>query len=175
MSTIALWRRQDAFADFDETFNALMRRALTPVARPNGYVPAADLDRDGDDAVVRLELPGVDVENDVTLQVTGGRLAISGERRSERSDDSTGRQYREVRYGSFHRSFALPEHVSAESITASYDAGVLTVRVAGAYRAPESTARRIEISSAPAAAVEGEQAPAVESEPAAVGGEQPVA
>jgi HSP20 family molecular chaperone IbpA len=48
-----------------------------------------------------------------------------------------------VRYGSFRRSFRLPTLVTGESISASYDAGVLTVRVAGAYKGAE--AQRIAI------------------------------
>jgi HSP20 family molecular chaperone IbpA len=50
-----------------------------------------------------------------------------------------------VRYGSFRRSFRLPTLVTGESISASYDAGVLTVRVAGAYKGAE--AQRIAIES----------------------------
>ena len=44
-----------------------------------------------------------------------------------------GRTLREVRYGSFRRSFQLPAHITSEAVSASYDAGVLTVRVAGAH------------------------------------------
>jgi HSP20 family molecular chaperone IbpA len=49
----------------------------------------------------------------------------------------------EVRYGSFRRAFTLPVHVTGDAITASYDAGVLTVRVTGAYAGTEP--QRIEI------------------------------
>lgn len=98
-----------------------------------GFRPAAEIAKDGDDAVVRVELPGVDVDKDVTVEVDRGRLVIHGERRDERSEDKDGRTLREVRYGSFRRSFALPQHVTGDAISASYDAGVLTVRVAGAY------------------------------------------
>ncbi|MFV3440628.1 Hsp20/alpha crystallin family protein [Mycobacterium tuberculosis] len=60
--------------------------------------------------------------------------------------DKDGRTLREIRYGSFRRSFRLPAHVTSEAIAASYDAGVLTVRVAGAYKAPaETQAQRIAI------------------------------
>src|SRR3954453_3710207 len=96
----------------------------------SGFNPAAEIVKDGDDAVVRVELPGVDVEKDVNVEVDKGRLVIRGERRDEYSDDNDGRALREVRYGSFRRSFALPTHVSGDAIAASYDAGVLTVRVA---------------------------------------------
>jgi HSP20 family protein len=101
------------------------------------FSPAAEVTKDGDDAVVRVELPGVDVEKDVNVEVDAGRLVIRGERRDERAEEKDGRTLSEVRYGSFRRSFGLPAHVTGDSISASYDAGVLTVRVAGAYAGAE--------------------------------------
>jgi len=111
----------------------------------NGFSPAAEIARDGDDAVVRLELPGVDVEKDVNVEVDKGQLVIRGERRDERAEEKDGRTLSEVRYGSFRRSFKLPAHVTSDAISASYDAGVLTVRVAGAHKGAE--AQRIAIES----------------------------
>jgi HSP20 family protein len=111
----------------------------------NGFTPAAEVVKDGEDAVVRLELPGVDVAKDVNVEVDKGNLVIHGERRDEHAEEKDGRTLREVRYGSFRRSFRLPTHVTGESISASYDAGVLTVRVAGAYKGAE--AQRIAIES----------------------------
>jgi HSP20 family molecular chaperone IbpA len=68
------------------------------------------------------------------------------EHRDEHTDEKDGRTLREIRYGSFRRSFQLPAHVTSEAIAASYDAGVLTVRVAGALKDPAgSQAQRIEI------------------------------
>ena len=111
-----------------------------------GFNPAAEIVKDGDDAVVRLELPGVDVEKDVNVEVDKGRLVIHGEHRDEHAQDEgegAGRTLREIRYGSFRRAFQLPAHVTGEAIAASYDAGVLTVRVTGAYAGGQ--AQRIEI------------------------------
>lgn len=154
MSTLSLWARRDPFADFDEAVNAIVRRTFVPSTR--GFVPAADLDRDGDDAVLRLELPGLDAEKDVTVEVDKGRLTVKGERRSERNEENGGRSFREVRYGSFQRSFGLPEHVTGDAVTADYDAGVLTVRVAGAYATPESAKQRIAVSTAKAPSIEAD-------------------
>src|SRR6201998_2727139 len=114
---------------------------LKPVA--GGFSPAAEIVKDGEDAVVRLELPGVDVEKDGNAEVENGGLVIHGERRDEHAEEKDGRTLREVRYGSFRRSFRLPAHVTSEAISASYDAGVLTVRVTGAYAGTQ--AQRIEI------------------------------
>ena len=55
-----------------------------------GFSPAAEIAKDGDDAVVRVELPGVDVEKDVNVEVDKGQLVIRGERRDERSEGRTG-------------------------------------------------------------------------------------
>lgn len=150
MSAVSVWTRRDPFADFD----ALVRRAFGPTtALPtvrSAFTPAAEVDRDGDDAVVRVEVPGVDVEKDVTVEVDRNRLVIRGERRDERAESSAGRSVRELRYGRFARAFTLPAHVTAESVSANYDAGVLTVRVSGAYAG--TAARRIPVTAGAAPA-----------------------
>lgn len=149
MTNLTLWTR-DPFAEFDSP----IRHAFGPVPTRNGlaFTPAADITRDGEDAVVRVELPGIDVEKDVTVEIDRGRLVIRGERRDERAEERNGRTLREVRYGSFHRSFGLPKHVSAEQLSASYDAGVLTVRVAGVYAG--STPTRIPVTGSAPSAIE---------------------
>jgi HSP20 family molecular chaperone IbpA len=141
MSKVALWSRPAWETD------RWVRDFLGPAAATDwngsvssGFRPAADIVRDGDDAVVRLELPGVDVEKDVNVEVDSkngvSRLVIHREHRDEYTQDAgegAGRTLREIRYGSFRRSFQLPAHVTSEAITASYDAGVLTVRVTGVH------------------------------------------
>jgi HSP20 family protein len=138
MKTVSLWTRRDPFAEFD----ALVR-ASWPTAAVRGFTPPAEVTRDGEDAVVRVELPGIDVNKDVTVEVDRGRLVVRGERRDERAEGTDGWRLREVRYGSFRRAFALPAHVTADAVSASYDAGVLSVRVAGAYAS--SQAQRIAV------------------------------
>ncbi|HET7304399.1 MAG TPA: Hsp20/alpha crystallin family protein [Segeticoccus sp.] len=154
-----LMTRRDPFVELD----ALVRRALpTPPRATVGFTPAAETRRDGDDAIVRLELPGMDPATDVTVEVDGGRLVVSGERRDEHTDDHGGRTLREMRYGSFRRTFALPEHITADAVSASSEEGILTVRVSGAYAGTQP--RRIAVTSA---------APAVEH--SEVAGDEPAA
>src|SRR3954471_16011897 len=107
MSNLALWARPAW--NVDRWVNDFFGPAA---ANDWAFSPAADVVKEGEDAVVRVELPGVDVEKDVNVEVDKGRLVIRGERRDEYSDDNDGRALREVRYGSFRRSFALPTHVS---------------------------------------------------------------
>lgn len=143
MSTLSLWNSSDPFAEFD----ALVRRAVGPgVSRPSGFTPAAEVVRDGNDAVISVELPGVDVERDVTVEVADGQLAIRGERKDQHSEQRDGHTVREVRYGSFRRSFTLPKHVRADAVSASYDAGILRVRVTSAHAGPDD-AQRIPVTS----------------------------
>jgi HSP20 family molecular chaperone IbpA len=138
MSSLTLWSRPAW--NIDRWVNDF----FGPATAANwAFSPAAEIVKDGEDAVVRVELPGVDVEKDVNVEIDNGALIIHGERRDEHSEDKDGRTLREVRYGSFRRSFALPSHVSGDAVTASYDAGVLTVRVAGVYAGSEP--RRIAI------------------------------
>lgn len=141
MSNVAMWARPNG------TLDQLVREFFGPAsaneAYPSGFNPAAEVIKDGDDALVRLELAGVDVDKDVNVELDSGRLVISGERRDEHAEDKDGRTLREVRYGSFQRSFAVPAHVQADAVEASYADGVLTVRVKGAYAG--STAKRIAI------------------------------
>jgi HSP20 family molecular chaperone IbpA len=156
-----VWRGwRDPFADVD----SLGRATVAPV-RPFGslwpfvvgrgdlrFARPVDVVRDGEDAVVRVELPGLDPERDLTVEVDGGYLVIRGERRDERSEEKGGRSWHAVRYGSFRRAFALPKDVSDEQISASYDAGILTVRVSGAFAGRSAT--RIPVVEGSAKAVE---------------------
>ena len=141
MSNVTLWARPAW--DVDRWVRDFFGPAAAGEWLAGDFTPAAEVVKDGDDAVIRLELAGVDVDKDVNVELDRGRLVIHGERRDEHAEDRDGRTVREVRYGSFRRSFTLPTHVTGDAISASYDAGVLTVRVAGAYKGAE--AQRIAI------------------------------
>ena len=162
MSTLSLWSRRDPFTAFD-SFDALVRSAFGPAARPTeetgfGFTPAAEIVREGDDAIVRVEVPGLDPQKDVTVELDHGRLVVRGERRDETTREQGGRSLRELRYGSFRRSFGLADQVSADAISATYDAGVLSVRISGAYRRPSGQARQIAVTPSPAPSPEIEPA-----------------
>jgi HSP20 family protein len=84
---------------------------------------------DGDDFVVRAELPGIDPEKDVDLTIVDGVLRIAA-RREERNEQKNRDAVRsEFRYGTFIRNIVLPRGVDEDSIKASYKDGILTVRI----------------------------------------------
>ena len=139
----------------DGEFDRLVRRAFGTNGTVTGFVPAADVVRDGGDVVVTLELPGVDIENDVQVEVVEGRLRVSGNRGEQKSSEKDGIVVRETRSGSFHREFALPEHVTADDVDADYDRGLLKIRVRGVSK-PKVEPRRIQVRSIAPAQVEAE-------------------
>jgi HSP20 family protein len=175
MARTPSWDPFTTLARLDQDFDALVRRTWgrsgsgTATPRPSsghtaGYVPAIEMRADGADVVITLELPGVDVSSDVDIEVAEGRLTISGERRdhNEARDDSGKVLVRELRYGSFRREFALPEGVTAEDVDATYDRGLLEVRVREVSK-PALPAQKVAIRSATGSrAVEGRAEPARE-------------
>lgn len=147
LPTSTTWDPFTALARMDREFDTLVRRtwgATSPRTTTGraGFVPAVEIVRDGQDVVVVLELPGVDVTRDVTIEVDRGKLVISGERRAASEGD--GLLVSELRHGSFRREFALPGGVSAENVEAGYDAGLLSVRVRSVI-APEPTPVKVPI------------------------------
>ncbi|SBW22113.1 Hsp20/alpha crystallin family protein [Protofrankia symbiont of Coriaria ruscifolia] len=142
MSTY-LWEPFAAFGRLDREFHEIVQRSWDASDRPRmprvGFAPVADVVIDGNDVVVHLELPGADIDKDVAVELERGRLVIRGERADSRENDNGRVVVRERRYGAFHREFTLPEGVGADQISATYDKGVLSVRLAGALASAYGT------------------------------------
>jgi HSP20 family protein len=83
-------------------------------------------------------------EKDVEVTVSDGVLTIKGEKQIESRDMGADHHLRERRYGSFHRTFRLPDTVDEEKIAATVDKGVLTVTLPKNAK-PEKAARHIEV------------------------------
>jgi HSP20 family protein len=143
---VTRWDPFTALARFDREFDELVRRGFgaTPQLRTAGFVPPVEMLTRGTDVVLRLELPGIDVERDVEVAVDKGRLVIRGERRDERDGQQGSYLVRELRYGSFAREFALPEGVTGEQVEATYDQGMLEVVIHEAVR-PEPQPQQVKI------------------------------
>jgi HSP20 family molecular chaperone IbpA len=81
---------------------------------------------EGGKYVLRAELPGIDPDKDVDVSITGGVLRVTAERREIKKEHHRS----EFSYGSFHRALTLPEGADQDSVTASYQDGILQVTVA---------------------------------------------
>jgi HSP20 family protein len=92
------------------------------------WVPAMDLVETDDHFVLRADLPGL-TENDVSIELEDNVLTISGERRSEHEERKEGYYRVERASGTFSRALTLPEGVDPQGVEASFENGVLEVRV----------------------------------------------
>lgn len=92
------------------------------------WVPAMDLVETDDHFVLRADLPGLS-ESDVDLSLEENVLTLKGERRVEHESKGEGFYRVERATGAFSRSLTLPEGVDGDAITATFDKGVLEVRI----------------------------------------------
>jgi HSP20 family protein len=98
--------------------------ALTTAA----FVPAVDIYEDEHKIVLKLEVPGL-AEKDLDIQLENQVLTVKGERRFDKEEKEENFHRIERRYGSFYRSFTIPNTVNPETVKAGYDAGVLRIEL----------------------------------------------
>jgi HSP20 family protein len=112
-------------------------------ALSGSWTPDLEVAETGKEIVVKAEVPGLGPE-DIDVRVTGNTLTLSGEKKEEHEEKKEGYYRSERRYGSFFRTVELPPGAKADAVTADYEKGVLTVRIA---KSEESGSKRIEIKS----------------------------
>ena len=140
----------DVFSRFDRLFDEWARmmpfRAMAhPRWREAGELIRVEEFRENGTLVIRADLPGIDPDKDVELTVSDGMLHIRAERREEEKQEEKGYLRQELHYGSLSRSLPLPEGVTESDITATYEAGVLEIRIPEPKHEP---AKKIAISKA---------------------------
>lgn len=102
---------------------------------------ALDIRTTGNELVVEAALPGIKPE-DVEISVLGDTLTINAAHRQEQTRDDAGYSYREIRRGTFSRSVTLPSGLRTDAATASYENGMLILRIP---KAEEAKPRQIRI------------------------------
>jgi HSP20 family protein len=90
------------------------------------FLPAVDIYEDAQKVVVKLEVPGIK-QDDLDVRVENNTLTVKGERKFEDEEKEENFHRIERRYGSFVRSFTVPQTIDTDSVAASYDAGVLAI------------------------------------------------
>ena len=109
--------------------------------RTVAFVPSFEVKETKDGYVFKADLPGIK-EKDLDISLTGTRLTVSGKREEEQKTEEERYFTYERSYGSFSRSFTLPEGVDSENVQAELKDGVLTLNLA---KKPEVKARKIEV------------------------------
>lgn len=109
---------------FEDFFGSSFERTMD---RPWG--PAVDISEDDKNIYLKADLPGMN-QKDIKVSVEDDVLTISGERKSEKEEKKENKVYRLERvYGSFCRSFTLPDNVDPSKISAEYKDGVLSLTI----------------------------------------------
>jgi len=122
--------RYTPFTDFDRfpgltAFEDTMKRLFS---EPNGrpWVPAVDIRETENELIVKADVPDLKFE-DIDVRLENGTLTLRGERKFEEKKAEGGWHRVERAYGTFERSFTLPDTVNPEGVKADYKAGTLTV------------------------------------------------
>ena len=108
--------------------------------------PAVDIAESQKAYEITAELPGMDEKN-IEVKVANGNLIIKGERQEEKEEKEKDYYLRERNFGSFERSFDVPEGVDGDKIEASFSKGVLTVTLPKKPEA-QKPAKKIEVKAA---------------------------
>ena len=112
-------------------FERFLREALSPVTgegevSTRTWAPPVDIYEDGDNLVLKAELPGINPD-EVEIRVENNTLYLKGERKFEKEVKEQSYHRVERTYGTFTRSFSLPNSVDPDKVVASYKDGVLTL------------------------------------------------
>jgi HSP20 family protein len=124
--TIELLRRE-----MDQFFDDMVPFSWT---RENGgkglstWSPSADITEDEKEYMVRMDIPGIE-KGDIKVNFQDGRITISGERKTQEKEENKDFVRQERFYGSFYRSFTLPEKIKEDQIQATFKNGVLKLVV----------------------------------------------
>ncbi|MCB0395765.1 MAG: Hsp20/alpha crystallin family protein [Flavobacteriales bacterium] len=143
--TLIKWKKNDLFpaSGLSDFFDDILNHKLQS-AGGRSTVPAVNISEQKDAYELEVSAPGfekadfqVDVENDL--------LTISGKHQSEKTEDAKNYSRKEFAFGSFNRSFTLPEIVKADEIRATYEKGILTVVLPKKDEAKAAPVRKIEV------------------------------
>lgn len=107
----------------------------------SAFIPPVEVKESTEDYIIKADLPGVK-EEDVDISVHGNVLTLSGTRQAEERKEGETYYLYERQYGSFSRSFTLPDEADTESVEANMDNGVLRLRIA---KKAESKPRKISL------------------------------
>ena len=143
MTTLVRWEPFRELASFQNEMSRWMNGLVDGPGRvTENWVPALDVWETDSEVVYAFDLPGIPQEK-ISIEAKADTLTVTGEReRTEESSDNGFYRF-ERRYGTFARAVGLPQAVDQDQISASYDNGVLEVRVP---KPEEQKPRRISLS-----------------------------
>ena len=107
---------------FHDSYGEGREEALTT----SSFAPPVDVYEDEHNVTLKIEVPGID-EKDIDVRIENNTLTVHGERKFEKEEKEENFRRVERQYGSFTRTFTLPNTVDVDKVSASYDKGVLKI------------------------------------------------
>jgi HSP20 family protein len=134
MTVLTRWDPSRATATLQDRMNRLLRETLNPegaeeALTTTGFAPPVDVYEDEHNFTLKIEVPGVE-EKDIDVRIENNTLIVHGERKFEKEEKEENYRRVERQYGSFTRSFTLPNSVDPGQVSAHYDKGVLKINLA---------------------------------------------
>ena len=122
------------FSTLQDRVNRILRESFSPegsdeALTTSNFAPPVDVYEDEHNITLKIEVPGID-EKDINVTIENNTLTVRGERRFEKDEKEENFHRVERMYGSFTRSFTLPNTVDPEQVSAHYEKGVLKIRLA---------------------------------------------
>ncbi len=133
MTFITRWDPFREFVTLQDRMNRLFRDSFGDV-REEGlttttFAPPVDVYEDEHSVTLKIEVPGID-EKDIDVRIENNTLTVHGERKFEKEEKEENYRRVERQYGSFTRTFTLPNTVDTDKVQADYDKGVLKIQLA---------------------------------------------
>jgi HSP20 family protein len=132
MTMITRWDPFREMATLQDRMNRLFQdfgRGNEELMTAGSFVPPVDIYEDEHSITVKMEIPGIN-QDDLDIRLENSTLTVRGERKFEKEEKEEIFQRIERRYGIFSRSFTLPNTVDTENVDASYEQGILRLRLA---------------------------------------------
>jgi HSP20 family protein len=134
MTVLTRWDPFREFNTLQDRMNRLFRDSFSQegpeqALATSTFAPPVDVYEDEHNIVLKVEVPGID-EKDIDVRIENNTLTVHGERKFEKEEKEENYRRVERSYGSFTRSFTLPNTVDPEQVQADYEKGVLKIKLA---------------------------------------------
>ena len=133
MTVLTRWDPFREYSTLQDRMNRLFRDSFgegrDEALTTTGFAPAVDVYEDEHNVTLKIEVPGIE-EKDIDVRIENNVLTVHGERKFEKEEKEENYRRIERQYGSFTRSFTLPNTVDTEKVNANYDKGVLNITLA---------------------------------------------
>jgi HSP20 family protein len=159
MTVLTRWDPFREFVTLQDRMNRLFRDSYGSEGREEAlttttFAPPVDVYEDEHNVTLKIEVPGIE-EKDIDVRVENNTLTVHGERKFEKEEKEENFRRVERQYGSFVRTFTLPNTVDAEQVTADYDKGVLKIKLA---KKAEAKPKQIKVNVGSQKTIEGKGA-----------------